>query len=66
MDSENSPHVPSSGTSLLPKASRVTRVFDGKLSRRVFEPFIRVECGNGLFRGGNEIFVFFTARYLIP
>lgn len=61
VNTENSEHIAARGSSLFPEASRVTGVLDGKLLGRLVEPLVHVHGGDGLLRGGDEVFLVILA-----
>lgn len=55
VDTEDSPHISARGTRFFTETGRVSCVFDWELFFGTFEPFVRVECGYGLFRGCDQV-----------
>lgn len=65
VDTEDTPGVATSSSGLLAEAGRVTGVLDGQLLLGLLEPFVGVEGGDGLLRGGDQVHVLVVASNLV-
>lgn len=61
MHAEYTPHVAASGASFFAETRGVAGVADGELLGWLLEPFVRVECGDGLFGGRDQVLLVFRS-----
>lgn len=61
VDAKDAPHVAAGRAGFFSETGRVPGVVDRELRFRVFEPFVGVEGGDGLFRGSDEVLFVFVS-----